>query len=205
VTTYAFPTAASGFLPYPSGYQFGQRSNTMLHTSPLSGNIQTIELPGARWCVSIVYTNLIEPNIGILEAFLAQLRGQANRVTLFDIVKPMPTGTMQGTMTVNGSITAGATTCTVTAAGQTAKTLLRGDKLNIGGELKVIVADATSDGSGNIALTVEPPFRGTIVNGASVVWNQPTALFLPQAPEWKRTGAQGNWSSYTFDFVETFA
>jgi|ERR1700739_1289024 len=201
MSSFVFPT----LLAMPTSWQWGQRSNVMLHTSPLSGNVQSLELPGARWMLSLQYSNLIDPDRGQLEAFLTQLRGMANRATIFDIVRSTPQGTMRGTMTVTGAIAAGATGCTVSASGQGAKTLLRGDKLNIGGELKMIVADATADGSGNIVLTVEPPFRSAISNGASVAWQSPTALFLLTSNDWRAAVQQGAWSNYSLDFMEVFA
>lgn len=188
----------------PSAYAFGQKSNTMLHTSPLSGSSQTIEMPGARWTVAMNYVNAIDPDRGRLDAFLAAMRGQANRVNLYDIVKSVPAGTMRGTMVTVGTTAAGAVAVTVQAAGQNALTLLAGDKLNIGGELKMVVADATSDGTGTIALTIEPPFRGTIAAGSGVTWNTPTALFMLTAQAWKGDVSVGAWTNYAIDLVESF-
>lgn len=199
MTDFTYPTLSQN----PNGWQFGQRSNCRVHTSGLSGNVQTLELPGARWTVGMNYTNVKAADAALLDAVLAQLRGQSNRLVLYDLVSPVPLGTMQGTMTVSGAIAQGATTCSVTAgAGQAGKTLLRGDKLNIGGELKMIVADATANGSGVIALTIEPPFRGAISNGASVVWQNPTTTFMNAAPDWRRSTTLGQWSTYALDLVE---
>jgi hypothetical protein len=203
MTTYAFPTLSRS---KPNEFSFGQRSNTVVHTSPLSGQVQTVELPGARWFFSARYRAVQEADRALLDAWFAQLRGQANRFTAWDFSKPYPRGTMRGTPVTSGSTAAGATSVTINAtAGQASTTVLAGDKLSFGGELKIITATATLNGSGVATLSVEPPFRGTIGNGASVVWDRPTALFLPTASEWSAQFAPGNLADFAIDAVEVFA
>ena len=202
MTTIAFPVLTAK----PTQYAFGQNNNSALNTSPMSGSTQTIEMPGARWTLAIGYINVISPDRGRLSAFLAAMRGMANRVALYDIVHSIPAGTMRGTITTVGVTAAGAISVALTAgSGQAGTTLLMGDKLNIGGELKMVVADATADGSGNVTVTIEPPMRNQVAGGASVVWNQPTALFMLTSPKWKEDVALGDWTSYTIDLVESFS
>ena len=47
------------------------------------------------------------------------------------------------------------------------------------------MADATANGSGVIALTVEPPLRTAFSNGAAVTWDKPIAYYKQAAaPSW---------------------
>lgn len=203
MTTFAFPTLTRR---HPQEWTFGQTNNALVHTSPLSKQVQTVELPGARWACSMRYRNLTDVDRALLDAFLAQLRGHANRFTLYDFSKSVPSGTMRGSLTTSGSTAAGATSCVITGGGgQASTTLLAGDKLNIGGELKMVVANATANGSGVITVTVEPPFRGTIGNGVGVVWERPTALFISVSPDWQAELGQALLANFAFDGVEVYA
>lgn len=203
MTTYAFPALST---VAPQAMTWGQRSNTLVHVSPLSGQVQTVELPGARWLLSVNYAVLQAADRALMEAFLARLRGQANRFTAYDFSRPTPRGTYRGTLTITGGIAAGATAVTITGGGA-GQTLLAGDKLSIGGELKIWTQDATADGTGVITGNVEPPFRGAIASGASVVWDRPTALFMLAEPEWRIEPIAGRigMGSVSFDAVEVFA
>ena len=202
MTTITFPTLSR---VKPNAWSFGQRSSTMIHTSPLSGQVQTVELPGARWTCSMRFNNLQDADRGLLEAFLVKLRGQANRFTLYDFSKPVPTGTMRGTLVTSGSTAAGAVTCSISGgAGQASTTLKAGDKLSINSELKMIVANATANGSGVISVTFEPPLRAAASNGAAVVWDRPTALFIPASPEWVADITRVSLADFALDGVEVF-
>lgn len=200
--TYAFPVLSRR---QPNEFTFGQRANALVHTSPLSGQVQTVELPGARWTVSLAYRNLGEPDRGAFEVFLARLRGQANRFTLWDFTKPAPLGTMRGAPVTSGSTAAGATAFTISAGGgQAGTTLLAGDKLNVGGELKMVTDAVTLNGSGIGTVNVEPPFRSTIGGSSAVVWDRPTAVFIAVNPDWRAEFTQVGLADYTLDGVEVF-
>lgn len=203
MTTFAFPSLS---VVEPNAMTWGQRANTLVHVSPLSGQVQTVELPGARWLLSVNFAALQAADRALMEAFLARLRGQANRFTAHDFSKPVPRGTYRGTLTTSGSIAAGATAVTITGGGA-AQTLLAGDKLSIGGELKIWTQNATANGSGVITGSVEPPFRAAISSGAAVAWDRPTALFMLAEPEWRiepRPGRIGMIAT-AFDAIEVFA
>lgn len=201
MTTIALPTLSR---TAPAQMSWGQRSNALVHVSPLSGQVQTVELPGARWLLSIEWPPLQRGDADIWEAFMARLRGQANRFTAWDFLRPVPRGTYRGTLTVSGAVAQGATGVTI-AGGGASQTLLAGDKLSIGGELKMIVQDATANGSGVISCTVEPPFRAAVSNGASVQWNKPAALFMAVEPEWRGVRQRGHLTTYSLDAIEVFA
>lgn len=204
MSTFAFPTFGR-MLPFTQ-WEFGQVPNTFTHTSPLSGAMQTVEMPGTRWAHSLRLEGLSVDERQMMSAWFAQLRGRANRYTLHDVINPVPKGTMRGTLTTSGNISQGAVTCSVTGGtGQASTTLLRGDKLSIGGELKMVVANATANGSGVIALTIEPPFRAAVTDGASVTWSQPTAKFIRTEDSWRMAHSAPRYGDVTLDGVEDFS
>jgi hypothetical protein len=95
-------------------------------------------------------------------------------------------GTMRGTLTLNAAPSAGAVAISVTGgAGQAGKTLQAGDYLQIGSglgtsQVVMVMADATANGSGVIALTTEPPLRTAFASGTAVQWDRPAAYFKQQ-------------------------
>jgi hypothetical protein len=202
MTTYAFPTISRN----PAKMSWGLRSNATIFISMLNGGVQTVELPGARWTLSIEIPDCIDTLRGSIEAWLTKLRGQANRFTCYDFSCPAPRGTMRGTLVTVGSTTQGTTSVTVSGGvGEASKTLLAGDKLKIGNELKMIVADATANGSGVISLTVEPPFRATYADSTAIVWDKPTALFLLTSNEWKADIDPPARAHFAIDGLEVFS
>lgn len=204
MTTYAFPTFTRQ-TPFTE-FSFGQEPNDFGHTSPHSKQTQTVEMPGTRWAISMRLAGLTVAETAILSAWFAKLRGRANRFTCHDLMRPTPRGTMRGTLTTSGSIAAGAITCNVSGGDpQASTTLLDGDKLNIGGELKILIGDATANASGLIALTVEPPFRAAIGSGAGVVWDKPTATFMRVEPGWRSVYTPPRFGEFALDGIEAFA
>lgn len=142
---------------------------------------QALEASAPLWGVTLTAAQIKEGDAGAWQALLMQLRGKTNQLALYNIVRPVPLGTMRGTMTLNSSAAQGATTLSIVASGENSKTLLQGDLLGIGTgtttQVVMVVTDATSNGSGVISATIEPPLRNAHSGGASVTWNAPTALF----------------------------
>jgi hypothetical protein len=204
MTTFAFPTLSRS---KPSEWRFGLRSNTLVHVSPLSGQMQTVELPGARWFFAARWLNLLDADRAVFEVFLMKLRGQANRFTVHDFSRPVPLGTMRGSPVTSGSIAAGAVSFNINAGGgQAGTTLLAGDKLNVGGELKMVVDPlVTLNGSGIGAVGIEPPFRSAIGGGAAVAWDRPTAVFVATEPEWSAEINAPSLALFGLDAMESFA
>jgi hypothetical protein len=203
MTTYAFPTFTRA-IPFTE-WQFGQVPNVRSFTSPLSGTTQVADLPGARWAFSLRLDGLTREERGIMEAFMAKLRGGGNRFTCHDLINPRPRGDMRGTITTSGTTAAGATIFSLT--GGTPGTFLHaGDKLAVGGELKVMLQTVGTDPSGNcVGIPVEPPFRAQISAGASVVWDKPTAQFMPVEPSWRIEYRAPRFGGLAFDAIEVFS
>lgn len=204
MTIIAFPTFSRP-LPYTQ-WQFGQEPNDRILPSPHSGQTQTVEMPGTRWGHSLRLEGLPPAERAMMAVFFSQLRGRANRYTLHDVINPLPRGTMRGSPTVSGSVAQGAVTVTINAgAGQASTTLLAGDKLAINSELKIIVSPVTLNGSGIATLTVEPPFRWAASNGASVVWDKPTAKFIRVTSTWRMEHTWPRYGTVALDGLEDFS
>ncbi len=166
----------------PRQVRWGLVSNTMSFSSPLSGAMQTLEMPGARWRCSFVMENLIEDDAALLQAMLVRLRGQSNRLLLHNFARPVPRGTATGTPLVKGASQTGASLDTDGwTAGITA--LKAGDFFGVNGELKMATADAVADGSGNATISFEPPLRSSPADNAAITTTRPLAIFMLSSPD----------------------
>ena len=94
--TLAWPAA----LPRPSGLTFSLKPNTQVFQSPLTQATQTLEMPGARWVAVLTWSELTDAEIRLMRAFLAQLRGRAGRLALWDMAFEAPAGIATGTPVV---------------------------------------------------------------------------------------------------------
>lgn len=166
-------------LPRPARFVWRLRSPSLAFTSPLSGQTQTLALPGsAAWGVSMEWAALDRARSAELEAFIARLRGQANRLVLWNLGRPALRGAGGGTPVVNG---AGQTGSTINISGlpnNLTGWALPGDMVGVGGELKMVTASVNSNGSGQAAMSVEPPLRASPSNGSAIVVSQPTTRFM---------------------------
>lgn len=161
----------------PPDFTFELWSNTQTFVSPLNRSVQTVENPGARWRCAFGWKNLAEADSSILQAVLAQLRGQANRLLVPNYARLNPRGTIAGqSPTVNGAGQSG-NTLVLANCGAT-KTFLRGDFFKVSGEFKLVTADATADGAGALSVTFEPPLRSSPANAAAVTLASPTCRMV---------------------------
>lgn len=164
---------------YPASLTWEQQRNDMEFRSVFGA--QVTEATAPLWAVALTIPTVAAADSGAWLALLMKLRGKTNQLALHNYGRPAPLGTMRGAMTLNSSAAQGATALSVVASGENSKTLLQGDLLGVGTgtatQVVMVVADATSGGSGIIALTVEPPLRNAHNAGAAVTWDKPTALF----------------------------
>jgi len=167
---------------------------------------QSVEVAAPLWGVSLASDIMQETDSGAWQALLMQLRGQTNQLLLWNIGRPVPQGTMRGTMTLNTAAAQGDVTLSIIAATQASKTLKAGDMLGLGSgvaqQVVMIVADATADGSGIISVTVEPPLRNAHLIAAAVTWDKPKAYF-------RRKQSVASWDyetvvtrGFTLDLIE---
>ena len=183
MATIVFPTLSR----LPATFDMGLVSNTMTFTSPLSASVQTIEMPAMRWRFSFSMQDLDAADAGLIQAFLAQLRGQAGRFTMYDLSAPYTRGVITGSPVVNGAGQTGTSLATSGWDLVTPGNLEIGDKFSVGGELKIVTSAAISDGAGMMTINFEPPLRTAPTNGSAINFWQPTAIF-------KLTSDDNGWS-----------
>lgn len=186
MTTYTFP------LITPTTSTFELITNTKKFQSPLSGAVQTADRKGARWRVTLNFKNLSGVNRALMQSFLAKLNGQEHRFYLQDH-SYTKRGVGSGTIDVKGAGQTGSTLLCDGAAPSITNLLREGDYIAFNNELHMITTDASSDGTGNVTLTIAPPIRkptndddlidtdipvlGVFMLGSKASWTTSVGLF----------------------------
>lgn len=209
MSTITWPSAV-----VPADFEFGLRSNTQVFVSELSGYVQTRELPGARWTVSIRMPPLERANGGAdMETFLAKLRGQANRARLPIWRRASPRGTWAGSPVVDNEV--GSPTLTQTGASlwlrgfSASATVKAGDYFNLGanGQLLMVVADGTADGGGDLQITFEPVMRASPADATAIVTTNPVLPFAVLSDphvRWAHNAQDPDGIAVSLEFIEVF-
>ncbi|MGO4326731.1 hypothetical protein AB4Z48_18045 [Cupriavidus sp. 2TAF22] len=204
----------------PSSAMFGLQSNTESFTSPLNRATQTVERPGALWKARLTFTTMNLQQQRRLKGLLAALNGMAGRIYLWphgspvaDIAATPPAATMildfinqsyqiNGNPVVNGALSD--FRLLPTKYWPAATIVLRaGEFLEVGGELKMVTADVTSDAAGLASVPVAPPFRKAPANLAVVTLDKPKALMRLASDVWEFVSTPA-WrhESFSVDFIE---
>lgn len=193
-------------LPMPSGMTFGLRTNALDFASPLTGVVQSVAMPGARWIATLQWAALRRTDADLLQALMVQMRGRTNRLVMWNVVRPTVRGVGGGSPLVNG---AGQTGSTINIDGLPVNTngiYIAGDFLGIGSELKMVTATVNSNGSGQAAVSFEPPLRAAPADNSAIVTTQPTAKFMLMNNEvsWQHTNPM-SVDAFEMQLAEVFA
>lgn len=188
----------------PREVEFRLLANSQTFRSPLTQSAQTLELPGARWSVSFTLSALTEADAAILQAFLVSLDGQAGRFTLHNFARPQPRGVATGTPLVKGSGQTGKTLITDGWTAGVTGILKAGDFIGVNGELKMVIADANSDGTGTATLAIRPALRASPADNAPITIDRPTATFMLTEDSVQWLTRPGLRSDFPIAAVETW-
>tara|TARA_Y100001973_G_C5201836_1_gene338397 strand:+ start:94 stop:714 length:621 start_codon:yes stop_codon:yes gene_type:complete len=141
--------------------------------SPFTYQQQVVAHAGQRWEVDVTLPAMNRADAEQWVAFLVSLRGRFGTFTLGDPVGASPRGSAGGTPLVNGASQTGGTLnidgCTASQTGW----LKAGDYIQLGSAgsatLHKVLADADSNGSGEVALDIWPYIRTAPSDNATVV------------------------------------
>ena len=199
MTTYAIPTTV-GF----SSVEFGLENNNQVFESPLSNSIQVSELTGARWYATFNLPPMKQDNALEYIGFLQRLQGRVHSFYGYDANHRSPSGTIAGsTLLVNGASQTG-TSLVLDGGANSTLVLKAGDFFSVNNELKMVTANATTDGSGDVTVNFVPSLRSSPSNDASITTTNPVCTM-------KLTGDSSTYSINTssiygisFSGVEVF-
>ena len=168
MTTYTIPTTV-GF----SSVEFGLENNNQVFESPLSNSIQVSELTGARWYATFNLPPMKKDNALEYIGFLQRLQGRVHSFFGYDANHRSPSGTIAGsTLLVDGANQTG-TSLTLDGGANSTLVLKAGDFFSVNNELKMITANATTDGSGNVTVNFVPSLRSSPGDDAVITTTNP--------------------------------
>ena len=163
-----FPTS-----PVAKDAQVGSQQNTIV-TVTTSGRVQTRQIDGQKFTITLDYPPMTRANFAPVKAFIMKQRARLNTFTVIPPVVSNAQGVATGTISVNGAITSGATTCTIDGMTTSTNGILKaGDYFRFTGQDKVYMAveDLNADGSDEGTLTFEPPLRSNVANDVALVYD----------------------------------
>ena len=163
-----FPTS-----PVAKSASIGSAQNTIVSVTT-SGRVQARQIDGQKFTITLDYAPMSRSNFAPIKAFIMKQRAKLNTFTVIPPIVSNAQGVASGTISVDGAISAGATTCTIDGmATSTSDILKAGDYFRFAGQDKVYmaVADLDSDGSGEGTLTFEPPLRSDVANDIALVYD----------------------------------
>ena len=200
-------------LPLITGFtnsRFGLETNTQRFESPFTKATQRAALGGSRWTASLSLPPMKRDRAAVWQAFFLQLEGGANTFFAFDPDAPAPRGQARltpGTPLVNGANQSGSALAIDGCPASVVNYLLPGDYFGVNGELKMVVAPVSTNGSGQVTLTFKPALRNKPADNAPVTLVKPTctmALVDDQQAIWE-CDVTGVYQPKTFTAVEVFA
>jgi len=201
----AFPSSLT-----PSSTTWSFVSNTRAYRSPLTNAVQTVARAGSLWRVTMQFNNLNDDDRATLQAYLLSIDGQVNRMKLADHSYTRR-GAGGGAPLVNGASQTGGTLIIDGATADVGDWLMRGDYFRVGNELKMLTADSSSDGSGDVTLNFKPNLRSSPANNDPIYINTGTNLttnvvygvfLLASDPKWdNRPGIFSSFSLEAFEDV----
>lgn len=157
--------------------QFRLVHHSQSFTSPLSRAIKRQELDGARWEADFTLPAMNKYQGQVWEAWFAKLKGMVNTFNGYNPDKPIPIGPAGGTPLVKlGSQTG--TSLNIDGCTASAVFLKAGDMFSVNGELKMMTADATANGSGEVTLSFEPALRASPSDNAPITTLKPTCTMI---------------------------
>ena len=217
----------------PNVFEMRVLPNAFTFTSTYSKTTQTIDFLGERWTVRIDLAPDSDPVLGAArEAFFDRLRGPVNLISVWNLRRPIPQGTLRDTAGGNAqwktntganatwqtSVPSAATWSYIgptlfSAMAQLSNilpicttpgtTVLAGDQIGVG-QLFRAMANATADATGLLAVEVLPRARTTIPISSTIICTKPTANFMLKSPAVPIVWHPGMFDGATLELIEAY-
>lgn len=188
---------------YPTECVWRLKAQTEVFSNPFNSACQTLELPGAAWEAQLRFDSLTRAKGAILHSTLAQLRGAAGRILLWDHAFATPRGSAQGTPLVHGANQVG-NRLTVRGCQANSEFLRIGDYFQLGNQLHIVTAQAIANAQGQCQLQFEAPMRHIPVDGMALITVRPCAVMRLKDDDQggRRSTSRLILSSLTLSFIE---
>ena len=102
-----FPTS-----PVSNSANIRSQQNTIVSVTT-SGRVQTRQIDGQKFLITLDYAPMSRSSFAPIKAFIMKQRAKLNTFTVIPPIVSNAQGAATGTISVDGAITAGATSCTI--------------------------------------------------------------------------------------------
>jgi hypothetical protein len=190
--------------PVANSVSINSQQTTIVSTTT-SGRRQARQIDGQRFALRVSFPTMSRSEFAPIFAFIMKQRSQLESFTYSPPTISSSLGVASGIISVNGAISAGATSCSIDGmANSTTGVFKAGDYFRFTGQTKVYmcVADVSSNGSGQGTLTFEPPLRTAVADNAVLVYSNVdfTVGLIADIQEFN-VGTE-NLFQYQVDFIE---
>ena len=147
--------------------------------SPFTLQQQTFEHEGSQWRTTMTLPPMKKDSASIWLAFFMSLRGRRGTFKLGDQDRKTIQGVATGTIRVNGASQTGNQVALDGFANSTSNVFKAGDYIQINSYLYMVIENATSNGSGEANVKIEPALRSgieTINDDTTVLYSNTTTL-----------------------------
>jgi hypothetical protein len=159
--------------PAPRDVAISTNQNTIV-TTTASGRRQARQIDGQRFRLRVRFPVMTRTEFAPINAFVLKQRSQLESFQYVPPTISAPLGVASGVISVNGSISAGVTSVAIDGmANSTSGVFKAGDYFRFTGQTKVymVMADVSSNGSGQGTLTFEPPLRTAVSDNAVLIYS----------------------------------
>jgi len=153
--------------------------------SPFTYAQQVAKYTGSVWQTTVTLPPMKRADAGAWQSFLMQLNGRFGTFLLGDPDGKTIQGSASTVISVNGDHSIGAFDVVVDGCTASSTEFKKGDYVQFGSgassKLHMIVADITSDGSGNATLQIEPPLKTALSDDDVVTYSDTKAIMRMDA------------------------
>jgi hypothetical protein len=190
--------------PATKSVGISSKQNTIVSTTT-SGRRQARQIDGQRFALTLQFPVMTRSEFAPIMAFIMKQRSQLESFQYVPATVSTTRGVATGVISVNGSVSAGATSCSIDGmANSTNGVFKAGDFFRFTGQNKVymIVEDVNSNGSGAGTLTFEPPLRTSLSDNAVIIYsNVDFTVGLTNDIQEFAVGTE-NYYQYEVDLIE---
>ena len=155
--------------------------------SPFTYGQQVAKYQGSVWQTTVTLPPMNRADAGAWQSFFMQLNGRFGTFLLGDPDAKTIQGGATTVISVNGDHSVGAYDVVVDGADTSTVIFKKGDYVQFGSgassKLHMIVADITSDGSGNATLQIEPPLKTALSDDDVVTYSNTKAVMRMDSNE----------------------
>jgi hypothetical protein len=128
---------------------------------------------GQQWTLEVEFPPMTRDEFAPIYAFVVSQRGQYETFTYTPPLIGVARGAMGGTPLVNAVHAVGVTSIATDGWPNSTLVLKAGDFVKFAGHNKVylVTANATTDGTGAVTLTIEPPLNTALANNEAITVN----------------------------------